>query len=191
MTFLSLQRGLFCALIILAVPMIGCRQETVATDTTATFAADTTGTATGTALNAPASTTNAEALRASAGDVIGNPSQYAGRVVTVTGDVDKVYSARAFTMDGGITPGRDLLVLSRDAVPGVLQAGRTRALLSGDDAIVTGRIINMVISEVEREIGWDLDRELETEFERQPVLIIESVSATPDQGSSTTSGTST
>lgn len=191
MRLLPFQHTFYCALILFAVPMIGCREEPVVTDTTATFAADTAGTAGGTAgINAPASTTNADALRASAADVIRNPSQYAGRVVTVTGDVDRVYTSRAFTMDGGITPGRDLLVLSRDPVPGVLEAGRTRAILSGDDAIVTGRVIDMVVTEVEREIGWDLDRELETDFERQPVLIIETVSATPDQGSTTTSGTS-
>lgn len=188
---MSLMSQMFSALVILSVVIAGCRQETAVTETTGTIVTDTAGTAASGGINAPASTTNAEALRASAGDVIGNPTQYAGRVVTVTGDVERVYSSRAFTMDGGLTPGRDLLVLSRDPVPGVVHAGRSRAMLAGDDAIVTGRIIDMVVPDVEREIGWDLGRDIEVEFERQPVLIIETVSATSDQGSSSTTGTST
>lgn len=128
-------------------------------------------------LDAPPTTTNAEALQASAGDVVRDPNQYVGRVVTVTGDVEEVASPRAFTIDTGITPG-DLLVLSRTPVPGVTEGGTTRAILADDDVIVTGRVHIMNIAEIETEVGWDLEQELEVEFANQPVLIIDTMTAT-------------
>lgn len=151
-----------------------CARETAVepvSETTATVVGTAAG---GEGLNAPPSSTNPDDLEATAGDVLRNPATYDGRVVTVTGDVDRVISPTAFVLDSGLASG-DLLVLSNAPVP-VRDATGTRELLVSDAAIVTGRVMNMVVPEVEREIGWDLQREIEVEFENRPVMIVEKVS---------------
>lgn len=159
--------------------------ETVVTETTTVVTPDTGGDA----LNAPPTTTDADALQATAGDILRSPTIYDGRVVTVTGDVDEVMSQRAFTIDSMLSTG-DLLVLGTEPVPQVNDADGMRELIASDSVIVTGRVMNFIIPEIETEVGWDLDREIETEFENQPVLIIERISATPEgQAGAATTGT--
>ena len=113
----------------------------------------------------------------SVADLVGNPAAYAGRTVTVEADVEEVRGPRAFTVDedaplaGGID--NDLLVISRQA----------SNLAPIDDQWVdnrvriTGRIAQLSLVELEREVGWDLDPQIEAELEeRRIVLIAESVS---------------
>lgn len=109
-------------------------------------------------------------------DITGEPERFMGQTVTVVADVEEVHSARAFSLDedspvtGGID--NDLLVLSP-------QAG---SLADIDDTWlnnkvrVTGKVGKMAIVEVERELGWDLDPQLEMEVQnRKAVLIATSV----------------
>lgn len=151
-------------------------EEAVVTETSTTVATPGTG---GDALNAPPTTTDTDALEATAGDVLRTPAAYEGRVVTVTGDVDRTISPRSFVIDSTLATG-DLLVLSPEPVPNVTDARGTRELMQSDAVVVTGRIINFTIPEIESEVGWDVGREIEVEFENQPVLIVERMSATPE-----------
>ena len=109
-------------------------------------------------------------------DIAGDPEQFVGRSVTVVADVEEVFGPRAFALDedaplaGGID--NDLLVLGRD----------TRGLDEIDDqwldnkVKVTGTVARSAVVEVEREIGWDLQPEIETELEgKGAVLIAESI----------------
>ena len=109
-------------------------------------------------------------------DIAGNPAQYAGQTVTVVADVEEVHGPMAFSLDedaalaGGID--NDLLVIS----------SKSGALSNIDDqwlknkVRVTGTVGKMTVVEVEREVGWDLDRELEVEVEgARAVLIATSV----------------
>ena len=105
-------------------------------------------------------------------DIAGEPNRYMGQTVTVVADVEEVHSPRAFSLDedspaaGGID--NDLLVLSS-------QAG---SLSDIDDTWlnnkvrVTGKVGKMAIVEVERELGWDLDPELEMEVENAKAILI-------------------
>jgi hypothetical protein len=105
-------------------------------------------------------------------DIAGEPDRFMGQTVTVVADVEEVHSARAFSLDedspaaGGID--NDLLVLSP-------QAG---SLSDIDDTWlnnkvrVTGKVGKMAIVEVERELGWDLDPELEVEVEKAKAVLI-------------------
>jgi hypothetical protein len=109
-------------------------------------------------------------------DIAGNPEQYMGQTVSVVADVEEVHSPRAFSLDedspaeGGID--NDLLVLSPQAA----------SLSDIDDqwlnnkVRVTGTVGKMSIVEIERELGWDLDPQLEVEVEgAKAVLIAKSV----------------
>ncbi|HXG84058.1 MAG TPA: hypothetical protein VNI84_08525 [Pyrinomonadaceae bacterium] len=105
--------------------------------------------------------------------VIENPSQYVGKTVTVSGDVEEIWNPRAFNMDSGLSVG-ELLVIGREPFPQIPQAGN-RAYVISDVATVTGVVRMLVTAEVEREIGWDLDPRIEAEFNAKPVLIAQTV----------------
>ena len=120
----------------------------------------------------------------SVADIAANPSEYAGQTVTVEADLEEVFGPRAFALDedafvrGGID--NDMLVLGTS----------TQGLEAIDDqwlnnkVRVTGTFVPTAVVEVEREVGWDLDPEIEVELERSgAVLIASSVQrASPDAG---------
>lgn len=106
--------------------------------------------------------------------VIENPAAYVGKTVTVSGDIEEIWGPRAFNMDSGLTVG-ELLVVGREPFPNVPDRGNTAFVVS-DVATVTGVVRMLVIADVEREIGWDLDPNIEAEFNAKPVLIAQSIS---------------
>ena len=105
-------------------------------------------------------------------DLMDEPTKYLGKTVTVVADLEEVYGTHAFALDedapfaGGID--QDILVISRDA-------GR---LTDIDDqwlnnkVRVTGEVGVVSIVEVERELGWDLDPEIEAELEHAGAVIL-------------------
>lgn len=105
-------------------------------------------------------------------DIAANPAQYAGQTVTVVADVEEVLGPKSFLLDedapiaGGID--NDVLVLGK-------QAG---SLSDIDDqwrnnkVKVTGTVGTWSLVEVEREVGWDLDRKIEVELERVKAVLI-------------------
>lgn len=107
-------------------------------------------------------------------EIINNPASWAGKTVTVSGDVEEVWSPRAFNMDSGVTTG-ELLVLTKQPVPTLQDFDP----LVDDVATVTGTVRMLVIGEIERELGWDLQPELETEFTGKPVLVVDTAEIRP------------
>lgn len=105
-------------------------------------------------------------------DIAGNPTKYTGQTVTVQADVEEVLGPRAFTLDedaataGGVD--NDLLVISRKA--GSLSDIDDQWL--NNRVRVTGTVGKWTLVELEREIGWDLGRELEVEVERAKAVLI-------------------
>lgn len=69
---------------------------------------------------------------------------------------------------GGID--NDLLVITRQPTT----AAVNDTWLT-ERATVTGTVRNFVVAEIEREYGFDLQPEIETEFRNKPVLIADSV----------------
>jgi hypothetical protein len=125
-----------------------------------------------------------------AGQVIENPSNYVGKTVTVTGNVEELRGPRAFELESGVNLG-ELLVLGKDPFPQVPDAGGNRAYLVNDTVTVTGTVRTMVAAEIERELGWDLDPQIEAEFERKPVLVAQSLSFKPRPATASPSPTIT
>lgn len=134
-------------------------------------AAETTGAAMDPA--APAGTTVRVA------DITGTPAAYNGREVTVQADVEEVLTPRAFKLDedspaaGGID--NDLLVL----YPVSASLADIDDQWLNNRVRVTGTVRTVGIVDIEREIGWDLDPQIEVELEGvRPVLVARTVERT-------------
>ena len=108
------------------------------------------------------------------GTITGNLNNYLGKTVTVVADVQKVLSPRAFTLDeddvlaGGID--NDMLVLSP-------QSGNLTSIENNwtkNKVRVTGTVRGLGIVEIEREVGWDLNRKIEAEFKDVKAVLVAS-----------------
>lgn len=109
--------------------------------------------------------------------IIEHPNAYVGKTVTVSGDVEGIFGPRAFEIDDGLNVGT-LLVLGREPFPQVPDAGN-RAYVIDDTATVTGVVRMMVVADIEREIGWDLESHIEAEYTAKPVLLAQQVGFRP------------
>ncbi|AEI67179.1 hypothetical protein [Corallococcus macrosporus] len=90
-----------------------------------------------------------------------NPAKYAGRTVSVAGEIKDKIDWRSFVLESGGIFDDEIVVL----VPGDSQ-GLTPLRLSEDaNVVVTGTVRSLPLVEVERQLGWDLDPELEVELE--------------------------
>lgn len=171
---------------LVALGLLGCEQQTGAdaADTRSTAATDDTTADTAAAADAAAGGTAdaAGAGAAAAGttvrlaDIAADPAAYEGKSVTIEADVEEVLAPYAFALDedaplaGGVD--NDVLVFSR----------KSANLASIDDqwldnrVRVTGVVHTMAVVDVEREIGWDLDPQVEVELEgREPVIMATAV----------------
>jgi hypothetical protein len=108
----------------------------------------------------------------SVGDIMADPASFAGRTVTVIADVEEVFGPNAFALDeddlveGGID--NDLMVVSRQA--GNLESIDDQWL--NNKVRVTGTVGTWTLVELEREVGWDLEPELESEVEERGAVLI-------------------
>jgi hypothetical protein len=104
------------------------------------------------------------------------PSQYVGRSITLAGKVENVRNNRSFTLEGDEWFVDDeLLVVTKSPVK--IGIGTE---FQGSDVVVTGTVRNLVIAEIERDLGWDLEQELETRFRDKPVLVADSIRVVGD-----------
>jgi hypothetical protein len=100
-----------------------------------------------------------------------DPMRFYGKRVTLGGEVEKIYGARAFELQGeNIWWDEQILVVTRSPV-----AIGKQMLTSDEDVLVSGTIRKLTVAEVERELGWDLEPEIEVEFAEKPVLVADSI----------------
>lgn len=106
-----------------------------------------------------------------------NPLRFYGERVTLNGEVDEVFSDRAFELEGmGVWWDDQILVVTR--APVVIGGA---GLENDDEILVSGTVRPLTIVEIEREIGWDLDPQIEARFTNKPVLIADSISSYEEQ----------
>ncbi|MBD3885324.1 hypothetical protein IFO70_26710 [Phormidium tenue FACHB-886] len=132
--------------------------------------------------NKPAILAQSIAIAPKPGELTRNPQQYYGKPLAVTGEVEEIQGANAFTLDEDqLIGGQELLVLR--ATPA---AANQPAIQDGEKIAVTGVLRPFVIAELERDydFNWDtgIQQTLEAEYRNKPVLIAENVypSAIPD-----------
>lgn len=106
-------------------------------------------------------------------DIVDNPASFVGRTVTVSGEVEEIYSPKgAFSITGGgaIAENQLLVLAKADKVPMVEENQNVR---------VRGAVRAYAVADLQRletDIGWDFSPELETELERvKAVMIAETV----------------
>lgn len=100
-----------------------------------------------------------------------DPMRFYGKRVTISGEVEKIYGTRAFELQGeSIWWDEQLLVVTRSPI-----AIGKQMLTSDEDIMVSGTVRKLTVAEVERELGWDLEPEIEVEFAEKPVLLAESI----------------
>lgn len=98
------------------------------------------------------------------------PEQLIGQTVTVEGEVDKVYSPTAFSV-------QDDKVFGGDKVLVITPNGTTPSTAIKDDqnVQVTGEVRQFVVADFEREynLTWDgeLKKTIEAEYQNKPVII--------------------
>lgn len=112
-----------------------------------------------------------------ASDVAAAPDKYFGQTVTVRGEVQKILTPMSFVLDDdGPDLGKDLLVFSPKAgTPTTIDENWRDQTVQ-----VTGTVGKMTVVEIEREVGWDLDPQVEAEVESAgAVLIARSVERMP------------
>jgi hypothetical protein len=117
------------------------------------------------------------------GEITENPSQYYGRTLAVSGEVENVYGANTFTLDEDeLFGGNDLLVVVRNA-----NANTANTPVQVDQTVATtGVLREFVVADLEREydFNWDegIVRQLEAEYKTRPVLVVDRVyrSAIPE-----------
>jgi hypothetical protein len=107
-----------------------------------------------------------------------SPAGFYGKSVQVSGTVDQLYDRRAFELEGtGWAFDDNITVLTQSPVE--LTSG---PLVDDDEVIVTGTVRPFVTAEVERDLGWDLDRDLEIKLERRPVIVAQTIRTIGEQG---------
>lgn len=119
------------------------------------------------------------------GKISENPDHYFGRAVIVSGEVKGVHQTGVFAIGDEDGSGSELLVVTRDPLPIPVPEGAGEAASNPTDHTVQviGTIQRFVAAEVEREIGFDLQPEVEAEIEEsRPVLIARSVSTIKVEG---------
>lgn len=100
-----------------------------------------------------------------------DPMRFYGKRVTLSGEVEKIYGTRAFELQGeSIWWDEQLLVVTRSPI-----AIGKQMLTSDEDVMVSGTVKKLTVAEVERELGWDLEPEIEVEFAEKPVLLADSI----------------
>lgn len=150
----------------------GRDNDDVAVDDTAAAMAERATGATATAGGDVANPTGAIRI----GEINDNLDRYIGDTVTVEADIEEVLSAFAFALDeddalaGGID--NDLLVFG----PQSAQLANIDDQWLNNRVRVTGTVHRMTVAQLERELGRDLDPNLESKVEgSRPVLIAHSV----------------
>jgi hypothetical protein len=115
---------------------------------------------------APMIQSQVSGMSVSVGDLEDHPSQYIGKTISVTGEVDDVLGPRLFKIDEPNWADLDGEVLV--SIPTLLAA----AVREDDRVTVTGTMKMATKADIEREFDWlDIDDDVVARFTNRPVLV--------------------
>jgi hypothetical protein len=112
-------------------------------------------------------------------DLTERPALHYGQRFAVAGEVEEMYDPQTFVIGGTDFFDHELLVRSLEPLPVVDMRTAESPAVEGDIVHVTGELRPYVRTEVESELDWTLDTELEIEHASKPVLIASSVLVSP------------
>lgn len=106
-------------------------------------------------------------------DITENLQDLLGRTVSVRSDVTNIAGANAFRLeDDDWFEGESVLVINA--------TGKAFVPPEDIELQVTGKVQQFVLADIEREYGLDLNPDVFVEYERQPVIIAQSLALAPE-----------
>ncbi|HRN96115.1 MAG TPA: hypothetical protein PLD54_01575 [Candidatus Levybacteria bacterium] len=108
-------------------------------------------------------------------EVVADPTAFVGQVISVRGIVQDQIGTQGLTIDTTNIETEKLLVVSRDALIGVGSGPGESAYGKYDGVRVSGVVRMFSLSELETEIGTDLNDETYQAYEGKPVIIADSI----------------
>ncbi|MEZ4297191.1 MAG: hypothetical protein R3B70_19660 [Polyangiaceae bacterium] len=107
-----------------------------------------------------------------------DPARYYGKTVTITGEVDKVYTDRVFELEGsGWAFNDNITVVTKTPV-----RIADMPLAKGDHLILKGTVQKFVTADITRDYGWTASPDVLLRIEKRPVLVAESIRLVGEYG---------
>jgi len=112
--------------------------------------------------------------------IVSNPQQADGKLVTVSGEVNRIFGPRWFSIGGeGFDGGEELLVVVASRVPALLDNLADSGRIANDLVQVTGRVRLFDRLALEKEVGESLGGDWSREYELKPVVVMTDLAVTP------------
>lgn len=112
--------------------------------------------------------------------IVANPQQADGKLVTVSGEVNRIFGPRWFSIGGeGYDGGEELLVVGSSRLPALLDNLADSGHVANDLVQVTGRVRFFDAAALEKELGADLGNDWWRPYERKPVVVMTDLDITP------------
>lgn len=106
-----------------------------------------------------------------------NIAQHSGKQVSVAGEIEEWLDSRSFVLESGGLFNDEIAVV----VPPNAKGVDLQRLSEDADIVVSGTVRSVPVIELERELGWDFDPELEVEFEgTKHFLVVDRISRQRD-----------
>lgn len=109
------------------------------------------------------------------GDITDNPEGYYGQLITLRGDVEKNLGTRGIIIESKDSD-EEVLVVSRDSLVGIGGGPGEVLYHQNDDVIISGTVQEFKISDIQQELGIDLNNDDFAQFEGRPVVIADEIS---------------
>lgn len=111
-------------------------------------------------------------------EVVEETARFVGQEVSVTGEIAELHGDRAFVLEAGGLGQDQVLVLTKSPI----RLTGTAVLEQGDHLRVTGVVHSFDAVTIEREVGWDLDPQLEATYVNKAVIVAQSFGLLREEG---------
>lgn len=103
-----------------------------------------------------------------------------GQTLSLSGIVTSTIGPRMFLLRRGAGADDTILIITRDNLQTPRGRSEESPIIAGDSVNVTGTLKPFIVTDIERDLGFNFDQEIEAEFENQPVVVAESVDITTE-----------
>jgi len=111
--------------------------------------------------------------------IVANPQQVDGKLVTVSGEVNRIFGPRWFSIGGeGFDGGEELLVVGPTRLPALVNSLADSGKIANDLVQVTGRVRFFDRAALEKEVGEDLGGDWWRPYEQKPVVVMTDLAVT-------------
>jgi hypothetical protein len=98
-------------------------------------------------------------------------NRFTNQTVKVAAEIDTWIGPRAFIIESGGIINDHVLVVVPPAAKGI----QAKDLKTDDDVLITGKVRALTVLELERELGWNLEPQLEAELSTTRILVADNI----------------